>query len=353
MLYKSPLLSDYVMDETTNQIAKKAQHCISTAPVILLGSGASAPFDIPNMPQLADHLVSNVSFQEQNEIEVWKKVVSELAKNINLEEVLATDGLPEEVVDKVIIHTWDYISKADEKMFRQLLSGNFSHPISKLFQCILRSGEEAVEIVTTNYDRIIEYACSATKIHCNTGLHHGYAWQFKSEKKLELCQNQRKVQSVNLRKVHGSLDWFKRADNSIIHAPLFEYHSQELKPLIVTPGISKYEKVQYEPFRTINREADDVLEGAKGYLCIGFGFRDRHIDEKMRNELTERNLPIVVITKQATKETNTLIEQCSAKNYLILEEDINGTLARTNENPSGVLLKEDFWSIEGFIKFMT
>ena len=35
-----------------------AQECISKAPVIILGSGASSAYGIPGMPSLKDHLLS-------------------------------------------------------------------------------------------------------------------------------------------------------------------------------------------------------------------------------------------------------------------------------------------------------
>jgi hypothetical protein len=39
-------------------VLELAQECISKAPVLILGSGASAAYGIPGMPQLKNHLLS-------------------------------------------------------------------------------------------------------------------------------------------------------------------------------------------------------------------------------------------------------------------------------------------------------
>lgn len=38
-------------------VAEFAQECVSKLPVTILGSGASAAYGIPGMPQLKDHLL--------------------------------------------------------------------------------------------------------------------------------------------------------------------------------------------------------------------------------------------------------------------------------------------------------
>ncbi len=54
---------------------------------------------------------------------------------------------------------------------------------------------------------------------------------------------------VNIWKVHGSLDWFKTKEENDIQLPLRHTIPTDLKPSIVTPGLSKYFETQLEPFQ--------------------------------------------------------------------------------------------------------
>jgi len=45
--------------------------------------------------------------------------------------------------------------------------------------------------------------------------------------------------------------------------------------------VSKFQRTHDEPFRSAIQGADLALEHAKGYVCVGFGFRDTHIEPKL------------------------------------------------------------------------
>lgn len=341
------------MAQVTEEISKKAQKCIRAAPVILIGSGASVPFNLPTMEQLADRLCKAVSTPNEEEQVLWNDVKSELSKGKNLEQALSMQELPMPVIEKIVEATWSFVCKADVKVYRELLSGTLGHPLTKLIGCYSTTSNKYINILTTNYDRVIEYALNAANVRFSTGFPSGYARTYATEKEILVDQHKKQLQTVRLLKIHGSLDWFSRKDNTNISSPQFNKIPADLKPLIVTPGIRKYETMHGEPFRSILQEADTVMQHAKAFLCIGFGFRDDHLEPKMRKVLKEQNVPIVLITKQTTKEANDFIKEFAGSDYLILEANNNNTLARSDQFPDSVCIPGNSWSLQGFMKLIT
>ena len=90
-----------------------AQNCISTNPVLVIGSGASMAYGIPGMKQLCEHLVETVKVNE-NFKPTWQKFI-ELSKEQGLEPALSQFyfELPPEIVQQIQHSTWKLINDAD------------------------------------------------------------------------------------------------------------------------------------------------------------------------------------------------------------------------------------------------
>lgn len=120
------------MSYAFEHIQIKAQRCIQAAPMILVGSGASVPFELPSMEQLAGHLVETVSPKEAKERSAWIDAKLALTNGENLEKVLAKCDLTESITEQIVNTTWSLISKADSKVYQQLLTGTLDNPITQL-----------------------------------------------------------------------------------------------------------------------------------------------------------------------------------------------------------------------------
>lgn len=334
------------------QIAKRAQECFRSQPAIVIGSGASAAFGMPTMGDLAKHLVEAFESTPGEEEDAWLLVRTALDAGDHLEAALTGKVLPASLVAKIVRETWCLVAKAEETIHDDLLAGVFEYPIATLFEALFRSSNKFVDVVTTNYDRLVEFACEAANVNYASGFLPGYASSVDRSQRYRLRLDGQDLRQVRLWKVHGSMDWFDRSELPPIYAPLFVHPPDNLRPLIVTPGVSKYERILEEPFRSTIQGADDALGSASGYLCFGFGFRDKQIEPRMVERIHAHNVPIVVATRTLTDEARAFLQNKAGNEFLVLEREGEGTRVRTSEDWDGAFIEEDHWSVGGFIKLV-
>src|SRR5699024_8510714 len=109
--------------------------------------------------------------------------------------------------------TRQIIQEDDEQVFRRSLQEKDMFPLSRLLNHMFRTSLKTLSIVTTNYDRLAEYACDHGRIHHDTGFSHGY---FRTQ---EAQSEVKQARKANIWKVHGSLDWFQSPFNDVIAIP--------------------------------------------------------------------------------------------------------------------------------------
>lgn len=332
------------MDEELNKIALQAQKYLENLPVIVLGSGASVSYGLPTMWNLAEYLKDNIKINADKE---WDKFVQLLDKGADLETALQKVTLNSDITDKIIVKTWELINPKDVKVFFDSLSNLDFFPLSKLINKLFNSTSKELNIITTNYDRLAEYACEKSNLYHYTGFTTGF---YRTKISKDPINIQRRV---NILKVHGSLDWFRNKDNLLIGLSNMEAIPAGFLPEIVTPGIEKYRKTHIEPYRTIIQEADNALENTDNYMCIGYGFNDEHIQEKLKNKCIQSNSKLLIITRTLTEATKKFITEQGCKNYLAFECDnkIN-TKIYSSEFGIKVIPNENYWSLDGFLKLL-
>jgi SIR2-like domain len=234
------------------------------------------------------------------------------------------------------------------------LAGTEIFPVSKLFQRLFQSSNTTINIVTTNYDRVAEYASDTAGLSHSTGFVPGYIQAREGTDRVTVYRGAKAARTVRIWKVHGSLDWFERRDGTTVSAPLFEVPPASLTPLIVSPGVSKFQRTHDEPFRSAIQGADRALEHAEGYVCVGFGFRDTHMEPKLVERCRQTNVPITVLARVLTDEAKVFLKLKAGTSYLAFEETTDGTRAYTHEHPSGIEIPyKDFWSLNGFLTLVT
>ena len=261
---------------------KQAQDYYRKAPLIILGSGASAAHGMSGMWALANHLVAHtdVSGLSDAEIEAWEEFCGVLQHGVDLESALYQLAVTEELTSRIIKSTWSLISSEDIQIFQQCLQNQTMFPLSRLLRHMFKSSLTKVNIVTTNYDRLAEYACDQEGVHHYTGFTHGFFRQRATPSEITSARR------VNIWKVHGSLDWFKSPLEDIVALSNIQGIPAGYKPEIVTPGTQKYQTTHLEPYRSIIHNADLAITAANSYLCIGYGFNDEHIQPNIMSRET-------------------------------------------------------------------
>ena len=279
-------------DTIISNIFTTIQGFLKNPPVIIWGSGATIPFNLPSMNRLNDAL--------KNKIEDFN------ATNENLENEL---GKPEyeERMPEIRKTVWDTVNQADKQVYEKLTGGNSDdiEPIKNIIEKFRECHPRVVNIITTNYDRILEYVMSYYNISFTDGF-SGKDFSIFSD---TYFKNEK---LVNLIKVHGSLNWFKMQNSA-----RFLSDPECCEPIIICPGRNKYQEVLQEPYRTLIQKSDDLIKEASSFLVVGFGFNDEHLTPKIKEKVNS-GTPLVLVTRGVTESCKN--EMAQAHKYVLLQK---------------------------------
>lgn len=320
------------------EIFRIIQEYTSNPPLILAGTGLTIPVGIPGMRTLADYLREQLD-DKYKANSVWISVSDKIASGMDLENALSEDKLSIDLLNDVKKYTWKLVNTADIKYFREKhLFGNKA-PFAKVLRKFLDTTGRHLDIITTNYDRYIEYCCDQNGIEVDTGYKGIYS------KSLAMSFYQKK-DNVTLLKVHGSLDSFKdNLTDESISIPLQEVIPNGFAPEIITPGVGKYQAILTNASRQLLHHADTVINKASNFLCIGYGFNDSQIQELIIKRI-KSGCPIVVVTKELTDQALSLIINNSERHAIVLDDEEGKT--RFIINKTDVTIDGTYWTIEGF-----
>ncbi|RLB93073.1 MAG: SIR2 family protein [Deltaproteobacteria bacterium] len=334
-----------------DQIAKIAQKYIEDRPVVVLGCGASIPQGLPSMSGLAEELLDRISLHEDS----WTTFREKLEETKDLEKALHDVELNEPVLKQVVEETWKITAEKDILVYNRIIAGSQSLVLTRLFQFLLRTANPQVSVVTTNYDRLAEFAANMASAEVRTGFTSGWIKRFVSEGFPTQGHrlNPGFEGEIHVLKVHGSLDWFLSPANEPVAVPLAREIPEGFQPLIVTPGVTKYREVHKDPFRTVMSKSDSILKRARCFLCIGFGFNDEHVQPILVSRVRRDNIPIIIVTKELTPAARKAFIERPPVKYFIVEEHEKGTIVYCPEIPTGQQLEgRELWSLPGFMELL-
>lgn len=331
-------------------VMKIVSDCIAAVPVMVLGSGASCAYGIRGMQPLADYLIEHVA-PDPVDNECWNVLKAELASHSDLEEALQTVNVSDPLLRQIVSHTRKMIVEDEYPIYSRLVDGTLKLALSDLFRHLLQTTHKIVNVVTTNYDRLVEYAACQAKFRFNTGFSEGAIRHFHCQKSDPGHYTRHaNFRCIDIWKVHGSIDWFQDSDSrplGLLDGPDLP---QSLLPLIVTPGTTKYLRTHQEPFRSVMSFADQALSAARGFLCIGYGFSDEHIEPKLIQRTADLRPPVVILARTLRPGAKRFLAQHMHSKVVALEHDTNGTRAYTERHPTGLLFKDEkIWSLDGLL----
>ncbi|WP_200910588.1 SIR2 family protein [Burkholderia multivorans] len=337
--------------DVTKLVAKLAQECINNAPIVVLGSGASAAHGIPGMMQLGEHLKNSNLPLDANEADrkSWRTFCEGL-ETLDLESALTQVILTEAMTRHVVRTTWDFLNPYDLKVFEQLIANRRLLPLTRLFQHLFRSTVTDVQVVTPNYDRIAEYAAEAGNFTPYTGFTFGTLASRSPKPPPRVIYGRAPARTVSVWKVHGSFGWFADADGVVTSLPPMQARPSGLEPIIVTPGVEKYRRTHDEPFRTTMAQADDAVRSASGFFCVGFGFNDQHLQSLLVERCHGSAVPLVLITRSISDKAHEFFKSGRCPRYLAMERVDTGTRVFCSEIPEGVALEGvGYWQLSDFM----
>lgn len=316
---------------TKDDIYKKIQKYLNTPPVIIWGSGATIPYKMPSMGDLKEAL--------------GKKFPGIARSTDNLETELGKEQYDSDIDDikKVI---WNTIYSANEDALIRIINDSSEFDgIKKMALKFCESHPQMLNIITTNYDLILEYTFAYNSINYTTGFIGHELSIFDTE----LFNQKSKV--VNIIKVHGSINWFDFGDGTahLLSSPSI---SGQYKPVFITPGKNKYQLAYHEPYRDLIGFSDKTINDANAFLAVGFGFNDEHLTPKVKDK-TKKGCPIVLITKKITDSTRN--ELSNASKYILIEESDSSHChyeIKEDGNTHEETLDGADWKLDEFLKII-
>lgn len=332
-----------------------------TPTVVVLGSGASVPAGLPTMGDLATHLEASIS-PSASEKATWDSVLSDLAKGVNFEDALSKVEAGSELRKLVVEETWKLVNSKDREAFTKSFVGPPS-PLARLIAHLTATSGRTLDIVTTNYDRQAEYAAERAESVWFDGFGPGHLRSFVGEVGSDAQWSYQAVRkrTVRIWKVHGSLDWFAFDGGSIAALVRETDIPSDAMPLIVTPGRNKYEESFREPFRTMISVADRAMSEARTVFCLGYGFNDQHVQEKLKARRGDGGATFVIVARTLTPATNDFLAAGNCQRYIAVEGRFDptgkptGSMIRMKDGTPGELVietPEPFWFFEHFIKYV-
>lgn len=315
-----------------DKIFKLIQKFLTNPPVIIWGSGATIPYGLPSMDDLKQCL---------------KPELGELKENANLEIELGKIE-SQDKIDKIkeIIRS-EVLKKNLECLKKSIQTQNYFEAIEKMTRKFYSAHPQKMDVVTTNYDCILEYALSKAGYNFTDGFTGRPLSKFNSE-----FFSKGKI--INLIKVHGSLNWFSDNNDNVFYLPC-EYKFDSLKYAMVLPARERkyHEAFIKEPYRTLIGKSDDIIENANSFFVIGFGFNDEHLTPKIDGKI-KTGTPIVIITKKATDSC--MKKLSNTEKYCLFERNENGTKITFKEKKDSgkesAELRENYWELNKFMEVL-
>lgn len=315
--------------ETKEEVFHLVQKFLRLHPVIIWGSGATIPYGLPSMNDLRKKL---------------KPKLGHIDENADLETELGK--VDDSKIDEIRKIIRDEVVKGDIACLKKSLKDtNYFEAIIKMMRKFYNPDPQKIDIVTTNYDCVLEYALSKS----NYNFTDGFTGRSLSKFNLKAF-GERKI--INLIKVHGSLNWFSDENNDIFYLPC-EHDSNRLKYSMVLPAKNKYHETYQDPYRTLINKSDNAIEKASSFLVVGFGFNDEHLTPKIDNKI-KASTPIVIITKKATYSCRGRLN--NAGKYCLFEESDSETKVTFKKGKDSdqetVRLKGDYWKLDEFMEIL-
>ncbi|MEO1017223.1 MAG: SIR2 family protein [Pseudomonadota bacterium] len=336
-----------------DELKRTLQDHFAEGLVTIIGSGLSVAEGLPGMKELATQLVTSIqSIDSDDDRSQWEAIRSSL-NQVTLEQALTTYPPSRSLEMKIVRETSKILYKEEEEAVERILSGERTLALCHLFRR-MRKSDNGIPIITTNYDRLIEFAAELSGIGVDrmfVGSHFG-----KFDEKLSALSFCKRIseyrgrvryhmrERIKLFKPHGSLDWYLR-NNEVV-----AYNGRtELPPLIITPGTNKYREGYEMPFDRHRERANQEISSAQAFLIVGYGFNDDHLETHLKAAMRKQK-PCIIITRTLYEKGEQILElNGKAIAFLYQKESTGeGTLIRTR-GETHFLCGIHMWNLHDFV----
>lgn len=293
---------DSKFGKTVLMLGKEAYKQLIDGSYTFLNGIESEVFTLEELSVKANYRTSIVE-----EIEEDGKPILKLDSTFNLEEFLSNLLSYKNFVNEAesiklnnsIEAILEIIKKAtnydyDNKVFKHIRFLNIMNRLVKK--------ERKLNIITTNYDTLIEDAAEKMKLTVLDGFSFSqtprfdssmFDWHFvKDARNITTNEKIYKTGVLNLLKIHGSLSWEEYGD-SIIR----KNKSNVEKPVMVFPSSDKYAQSYQEPYFELFSKFQELLKQPNTlFITVGFSYFDNHISKMILRAIENNDSLHVLVT---------------------------------------------------------
>jgi len=335
-------------------VKRRLQDHLQEGLLIVVGSGLSAAEGIPGMWSLAEHLKRVVPSRLASVPDpAWHVVVSALDAGDNLESAMDKANLRAETVGIIVSETAKLILGKERDVITKVLAGNRELPFTSFVKHLFKAGKK-FHLITTNYDRLVEFATEAAEIGVDSRF-FGYLHGRSAPKRSADAHREsffsgktstfRSLQCLCVHKPHGSLDWFEVGDK-IVRCPI----ETGAVPMIITPGAAKYRESFRVAFDDQRNAGNQAASTSNRLLFIGYGFNDDHLEQYLcpNRKLSK---PTVIITEKLSENALKVISNSKETEVIALCAASKSDWTRiVNQDGEELIVTEQLWNLDGFNK---
>lgn len=339
-----------------DELKKWLQTIFTDNLVIIVGSGLSCAEGLPGMDALANRLKERMpEYLSDSDKAIWN-TISDCLEPYGLEGALLKHQANETIETAIIRITAEYVLSKEQEAINKCITDNQKLKFSYLLPHVSASNPQISRVITTNYDRLIEFAAEYESWGVDSMMVGRY-WG-KHDPDLSGKLQVRDIRTVKNRylksklvyrdhikifKPHGSLDWFMVED-----VPMTSCIGKLEEPLIITPGVGKYKKGYGQPFDVHREKANEAIDSASSILCIGYGFNDDHLQIHLTGKI-KSGVKTLLLTRGLSDNAKNILKDSPNCKALICSENPFGTIVVDNQ---GELFIPDvqWWDVEYFVK---
>lgn len=275
-------------DKWLSDVYERIQKLFAEGLVTVVGSGASCGYGLPGMTQLATDIQNQMpklveQIPDSDDAAAMQQVADSLSAGDSLEKALSVEHSAD--VQRLLRKSvGDLILTAELEAIQRLLSDPSEAVYIRLFELILKVNNVA-DVITTNYDRLIEFSAALGNQRVDTMFYgHTLGRLDKTRAQLEMYDGPQASQSrsrqrlsrplaprIRLAKPHGSLDWRE------INGTIYRSEIVDEVPHIIAPSSNKFREGYEIGFQEHITRSTEAITKASGFLFVGFGFNDEHL----------------------------------------------------------------------------
>ena len=305
------------------------------------------------MWHLGEKLKQEMPSKISNEnLKIWHEIAACLESD-GLEGALLKHPANDAIESVIIKITAKYVLNEEQKAINRCISENKKLKFSYLFPHISSCTPKMVRVITTNYDRLIEFAAEYEDWGVDSMMVGRYWGRYNPDlsKKLlvEKVVSSGKIprlvyrNHIKIYKPHGSLDWFMAGNT-----PMTSCIGAMEEPLIITPGVGKYKKGYGQPFDVHREQGNRAIDSASAILCIGYGFNDDHLQTHLTTKI-KSGIKTLILTRGLSDNARKVVCESSNCKALIFNKNPRGTIVVSNSEDA-FIPDVNWWDIEYFVK---